>query len=76
MTPWWERAEEFIDLCAKLRALGATKVSCGEFSAEFVPVSGVARVADPFPTSHPKRPEREPTIEEANEARRRRELGL
>jgi hypothetical protein len=65
---------EFIDLCAKLRGLGATKVTLGVCSAEFTPVSGSA-VVPTVAGGRSRQEERSPSPEEANEARRRRELG-
>jgi hypothetical protein len=63
--------DEFVDLCTKLRALGANKVGWGEFSAEFTPASGSFRVGGQQPSDPPQL-----TPEQAKEAQRRRELGV
>ena len=67
-------SSEFVELCAQLRSLGATKVGSGDFSAEFTPVSGSA-VVPVVAGGRQRQEERAVTPEEANEARRKRELG-
>lgn len=61
--------QDFVDLCAQLRLLGATEVSCGDMSAKFE-----GRVSVAKPTEH-QEPQRPLTPEQAKELAYAQELG-